>query len=162
MAENVAVKLVKKDNLLGYNSKGHLLYSNQFIPLITEASLFDRIRLQGKFDEYLSGGSILHVNCETEIKDDKVYQNLIEYCVKNGVIYWSPVYTIQECEQGHISVGKETVCPTCGSNITNKYQKVVGFITKVSSWSKERREIDFPARKFYKELSVDENSKDAT
>jgi len=39
--ENVAIKLAKKDRLLGHNSE-YELYSNQFIPLSSQANLFDR------------------------------------------------------------------------------------------------------------------------
>ena len=43
-AESVAIKLARKDKLFGYNTK-YELYSNQFIPLVNEANLLDRIRL---------------------------------------------------------------------------------------------------------------------
>ena len=160
MAENVAVKLVKKDNLLKYNSKNHVLYSNQFIPLLHEADVFERIRLQGLFDSHFSGGASLHVNIETPIRSKKVYQNLIEYCARSGVVYWSPNYNIQDCVNGHVLVGKNTQCPVCRGEIANNYTRIVGYLTPVKNWGKERREIDYPNRKFYKELSVDEDSKD--
>jgi ribonucleoside-triphosphate reductase len=53
-----------------------------------------------------------------------------------------------------MSVGNIEVCPLCGEAIVNKYTRVVGFLTKVSNWIKERREIDFPNRQFYKSNEV--------
>lgn len=155
-AENVAIKQVKKDNLLKYNKNKHTLYSNQFIPLINNADVFDRIRLQGIFDAHFSGGSALHVNCETPIGSDETYKQLIEFCASNGVIYWSPNYNIQECVDGHIGTGKNDVCSMCGKDIAQNYTRVVGFITPVKNWSKERREIDYPNRVFYDDDSVGE------
>ncbi len=54
-SENSSIKLANKDKLLGIDL-GYSFYSNQFIPLITEADLLDRIRLQGIFDKHFSGG----------------------------------------------------------------------------------------------------------
>ena len=46
-AENSAVKLVQKDKYLGFNAGDDIhYYSNQFIPLTTNASMLERIRLQ--------------------------------------------------------------------------------------------------------------------
>lgn len=53
--ENMSIKMAEKDKLLGYQDK-YNIYSNQFIPLITNADLLDRIKLQGLFDKHFSGG----------------------------------------------------------------------------------------------------------
>ena len=61
-AENVAVKLAKKDRLLGYNNEFEI-YSNQYVPLKdNDCDMFTRIRLVAHLDKYMSGGSILHIN----------------------------------------------------------------------------------------------------
>ena len=152
-AENVAVKLAKKDRILGYNEV-YPLYSNQFIPLIERTNMLDRIELQGTFDNKFSGGAICHLNMDQEIKDAKVMANLIETCAKRGVVYFAINYVLQECEDGHMSVGNVETCPICGKPITGKYTRVVGFLTKVSNWNKTRREADFPNRQFYGSINV--------
>jgi len=40
--------------------------------------------------------------------------------------------------------------PYMWESIVNKYTRIVGFLTSVSSWIKERRELDFPNRVWYK------------
>lgn len=152
--ENVSVKLAKKDRFLGYNTK-YTLYSNQFIPLIERTNMLDRIQLQGKFDKCFSGGAICHLNLDQEVKDSESMANLIEYAAKHGVVYFAINYVLQECENGHMSVGNVEVCPHCGGAITGKYTRVVGFLTKVDNWIKERKEYDFPNRQFYKGIETE-------
>jgi len=147
-AENVSIKLAQKDELLKYNNK-YKIYSNQFIPLITKADMLDRIKLQGLFDKHFSGGAIAHINVETPIQDEQQIVDLIKTCAKMGVVYWAINYNLQECEKGHMSVGKGSQCNICGNDIINNYTRVVGFLTNTKNWHEIRREIDYPNRQFY-------------
>lgn len=147
-AENVAVKLAKKDKLLGMNNN-YEMYSNQFIPLVSEANLLDRIELQGMFDKHFSGGAICHLNIDQQITDVKKMKNLILAAAKKGVVYFAINYVLQRCEKGHFTVGNVELCPKCQSPIVDIFTRVVGFLTKVKDWNKTRREFDFPNRKFY-------------
>lgn len=152
-AENVAVKLAKKDSLLGYNNK-YALYSNQFIPLIKKTNMLDRIELQGTFDNQFSGGAICHLNMDQEIKDINTMKNLIKTCAKKKVVYFAINYVLQECEEGHLSVGNIEICPICEKPIKARYTRVVGFLTKVNNWNPVRRESDFPERQFYGSIKL--------
>jgi ribonucleoside-triphosphate reductase len=78
--------------------------------------------------------------------------DLIKTAVKMGVVYHSINYNLQKCENGHMSVGKNSVCPTCGKKITNNYTRVVGFLVDVANFAPVRRKFDYPNRVFYKEL----------
>jgi anaerobic ribonucleoside-triphosphate reductase len=147
-AENVSIKLAQKDELLKYNNK-YKIYSNQFIPLVTKADMLDRIKLQGLFDKHFSGGAIAHINVETPIQDEQQIVDLIKTCAKMGVVYWAINYNLQECEKGHMSVGRGSQCIICGSDIINNYTRVVGFLTSTKNWHEVRREIDYPNRQFY-------------
>lgn len=151
--ESTSVKLANKDKLLGYNQE-YSIYSNQFIPLTDKADLLDRIYLQGQFDGKFSGGSICHLNVENKIEDAEKMKELIEMSANKGVIYFAINYNLQECQQGHMSVGRENKCGTCGEDIVNNYTRVVGFLTNTKNWNKTRREIDYPNRKFYEGLYV--------
>lgn len=152
-AETASVKIAKKDIILGYQNNIEL-YSNQFIPLTTEADLLDRIKLQGIFDKHFTGGAILHLNCENKIDDEKLIANLIKVTAKMGVVYHSINYVLNECEDGHMTIGINDVCDICGKKIINKYTRVVGFLTNVKNWNKVRRDKDFPNRKFYKGVKL--------
>jgi len=147
-AENVSIKLADKDRLLKYQNT-YNIYSNQFIPLVTEANLLDRIRLQGIFDKHFSGGAIAHINIDTPIEDVEQIEKLIIRCAKMGVIYFAINYVLSECEHGHMTVTNGTKCTVCGREIINKYTRVVGFLTNVKNWHEVRRQQDFPNRQFY-------------
>jgi ribonucleoside-triphosphate reductase len=147
-AETVSVKLAAKDILLKYQND-YQLYSNQFIPLTTKANLLDRIKLQGIFDKHFTGGAIAHINVDTLIDDEKQIEELITTCAKMGVVYFAINYVIAKCENGHMSVSNNEICSVCGGNITDKFTRVVGFLTNTKNWNKTRREIDFPNRQFY-------------
>lgn len=146
--ENLSIKLAEKDKLMGYQNE-YNLYSNQFIPLIANADLFDRIKLQGLFDSHFSGGSICHLNVETQITAVKNMEDLIRVAAKKGVVYFAINYVLSQCTNGHMSVTNGDKCLVCGEPITDKYSRVVGFLTNIKNWHKVRREEDFPNRQFY-------------
>lgn len=147
-SESSAVKLAQADKILGLQTKYHL-YSNQFIPLTSEADIYDRIQIQGKFDQYMTGGAICHLHFIDQINDRGFMCKVIEESVKAGVVYHAINYNLQRCETGHITVGKNKNCPICNSLIVSNYIRVVGFLTDVSNWNKTRREQDYPIRQFY-------------
>jgi ribonucleoside-triphosphate reductase len=147
--ENMSIKMADKDRLLKYQDK-YNIYSNQFIPLTTNADIFDRIKLQGMFDAHFSGGAICHLNVDTKIEKAESMANLIKTAAKQGVVYFAINYVLSECEEGHMTVSNDEVCTVCGKGIENKYTRVVGFLTNVKNWHKKRREEDFPHRQFYK------------
>ncbi|NCD11262.1 MAG: ribonucleoside-triphosphate reductase [Epsilonproteobacteria bacterium] len=147
-AESSAIKLVTKDRYLGFNPKTEF-YSNQFIPLTTNADMLDRIRLQGLFDKHFSGGAICHLNLGEKISK-KTMADMIVSCAKMGVVYWAVNYQLNRCCDGHMSVGTTDVCPVCGKDVEDKYTRIVGFLTNVKNWHKTRRELDFPNRQFYR------------
>lgn len=146
--ETVAIKLAEVDKLLGYN-KTYKLYSNQFIPLISNADLYDRIKMQGLLDSSFSGGAICHLNVVDEITDVKYIEKLIEHAINQGVVYFAINYNLQKCEAGHLHVGKTEKCQVCGAPIVSNYSRVVGFLVEVKNWHPTRREVDYPNRQWY-------------
>lgn len=150
-SESSAIKAAAKDHFMGINLE-YDLYSNQFIPLITQADMLDRIKLQGLFDSHFSGGAIAHLNVEQQIEDVDQLVDLINSTVKMGVVYHAVNYMLQKCEQGHMTVGKRDKCPICNSKITDNYTRIVGFLVNTKNAHKVRREIDIPNRQFYKNI----------
>lgn len=141
-AENSAVKLAQKD--------GEILYSNQFIPLTKSANILDRINIQGKFDDKLSGGGILHINIDEPIEDLEITKKLTKHVIKSGVVYFAENMKLNRCVEGHISTGNKSKCDVCNKEIVDIFTRVVGFLTNTKNWNKTRREFDFPERKWYK------------
>lgn len=151
-SENSAIKMANKDKVLGYQNE-YELYSNQFIPLTVNADLLDRIKLQGMFDGKMSGGAICHLNIENKIEDSKLIEELIITSAKAGVIYMAINYNLQRCKNEHMTVGKNDKCSICGSNITDNFSRVVGFLVNTKNFHQVRREFDYPYRVFYKGLN---------
>jgi anaerobic ribonucleoside-triphosphate reductase len=146
-AENMAIKMAEKDKLMKVQDEFDL-YSNQFIPLTVNADMLDRLKLNGMFDNVFSGGSICHINIEKRVGAEKI-EELIDLAAKLGVIYWAINYNLQECADGHLSVGRGNECAICGKAIINEYTRVVGFLTNTKNWHQVRREQDYPDRQFY-------------
>lgn len=153
VSENSSIKLAQKDKYLKLQNE-YELYSNQFIPLITQADMLDRIRLQGLFDSQFSGGAIAHINVEDRIEDPNLLFDLVKSAIKKGVVYHAINYMLQKCEDGHMSVGgfKNKTCPICGKPITDNYSRIVGFLVNLKNAHKVRREHDIPNRQFYKNI----------
>lgn len=147
--ENSAVKLAQADKILGYNRGDYALYSNQFVPLTTPVDILDRIKLQGMFDKFLTGGAICHLNFSERITDKEFYRNLLKKSIEMGVIYQGVNYNIQRCEKGDITVGKNDICPICSAKIVDNFTRVVGFLINLHNWHKTRREYDYPNRQWY-------------
>ena len=137
MGENMSIKMADKDRLLGYQNT-YDIYSNQFIPLVTNADMLDRIKLQGLFDQHFSGGAICHLNVDTPIEDTEGIMDLIRISAKKGVVYFAINYVLSECENGHMTVSNDDVCTICGKSIVNKYTRVVGFLTNIKNWHKTK------------------------
>lgn len=149
-AETSGIKLSAKDKFFDYEPGLRWpIYSNQFIPLTTNADMLDRIHIQGTFDKHFSGGAICHLNVGERIDDSSKIEELIKTCAKEGVVYFAINYNLQRCAYGHMSVGRNKLCPVCGNDIVDNFTRVVGFLTNTKNWSKERRWYDYPKRQFY-------------
>jgi len=148
-AESTAITLARKDKLLFGDRQVFELYSNQYLPLIADVTMMERIKLSGKFMKILSGGGIMHLNVQEKVKNPETMKKLIMVALKYGVEHFAVNYGFGECENGHTSVvGTEKTCPICAGKITDYYTRVIGYFTRVSSWGEVRREFEYPRRKF--------------
>jgi ribonucleoside-triphosphate reductase len=148
--ESVASKLCQKDKVIfGEDKVPFELYSNQYIPLIENVSLPERIITTGKFMEILSGGGILHLNVAEQIKDSTIMKHLIEYSVQNGISHMAVNYGFGTCKNSHTTIcGNSPKCSICGEDIDDYVTRIIGYFSKVSNWSKTRRQFEFPKRVF--------------
>lgn len=149
--ESMAVRLASIDKLLGFNEDYKVdLYSNQYVPLVNEASMYDRFRLQGKFDSLTSGGSILHLNIHDGAKlTPSIIKKLINTAKDTGTVYWAVNRVFSLCTEGHHAVSNNGSCPVCKGKIIRNFTRIVGFIVATDSWSPTRQEKDYPNRVFY-------------
>lgn len=138
--ESAAAKLMKKDKFFYPDSNTYdlPLYGNQFIPLGIKTTLSERIRIASEFDGYCSGGSILHVNIDAPFDSFEKAWKMVNYIADQGVTYFAFNTKIQACKNNHAFYG--SICPICGEPVYTEYTRIVGFYTKVHTYSKERKE----------------------
>lgn len=153
-AERCAVILHQKDKLLFPEEVIDTpLYSNQWIPLTKKCSIKEKVKLGSILDKKCGGGQISHINVDAPfiINDDDqegkdTAWELLNYIAEQGLIYSAFNSAISSCEHRHGFYGN--TCPTCHGPKTDSWQRIVGFLTPASSYSKERKE-EFAERSWY-------------
>ena len=63
---------------------------------------------------------------------------MTEWIADSGVTYFAFNTKIQVCKNNHAFYGKK--CPVCGNPVDGEFTRIVGFYTKVSTWSEKRQE----------------------
>ena len=145
-AERCAVIICQKDNLL-YEKNDNFIYSNQWIPLSEKCTIQEKLRISSILDIKCSGGAIAHINLETNFPNKDMAWDMLNHIAQNGVIYFAFNTRINECKNHHGFVGTD-ICPTCGEGIYDTYQRIVGFLEPVRSYSKDRKR-EFSTRQWY-------------
>lgn len=145
--ESAAAKLMEKDKFFypEANIYDLPLYGNQFIPLGIQTTLQERIRIAAEFDGFCNGGSILHCNLDAPFNNFEQAWKMVNYIADAGVTYFAFNTKIQTCEDNHAFYGK--ICPVCGKPVAAEYTRIVGFFTKIQTWSSERK-AEYKLRKW--------------
>lgn len=144
--ESFAVRLCKIDKFL-FSEKEvpYELYSNQFVPLWEDKTIWEKLEIDGTMNKLLTGGGIVHARIAEKVTPKQSY-DLINYSVKKGCEHFALNATYSICIHDHTNFGDLSICPICGKAIKEKMERVVGFFVPVSSWNKTRREWEFPKR----------------
>lgn len=145
-AERAAVILCGKDSTF-FNVHDFDIYSNQWIPLTKKCTIQEKVRTAAILDNKCSGGAIAHINIENNFASTDEAWYMLNYIAAQDVIYFCFNTKINVCKHRHGFVGTE-ICPTCGEEVYDTYQRVVGFLTPSRAYSKERK-IEFTARQWY-------------
>jgi ribonucleoside-triphosphate reductase len=143
--ESMAIRLCNVDKLIYKDKVSYELYSNQFIPLWENASIWERMEEDGKYNKLLTGGSIVHITIGEKVTATQA-RKIIRYAIVSGCDHFALNTVYSECIEGHVNLGKFTVCPKCSKGIKEYYTRVVGFFTPVSSWNPIRRNWEFDKR----------------
>ena len=142
-AESLAIKNYNWDKEDGYwVPKDTNLYASYiFKPNDAKLTLFDKIRLHGKnyIGDYLDGGAAAHLNLEEHLTEEQ-YKRIIKYAADQGCQYFTFNVPNSECQEcGYITKHPIGKCPKCGSHKISLYDRVIGYLTKISNWSEGRR-----------------------
>ena len=145
-AERANVVLCNKDNQLFKSKYQYFIYSNQWIPLMEKCTLQEKIRLGSILDKECGGGQISHINLAGDFANEEQAWNLLNYIAKSGVIYFAYNRKIFVCNKEHAFFSEN--CPSCGEKPIDTYSRIVGYLVKLSSYSKERK-IEFNKRQWF-------------
>jgi len=147
-AENVGVKHAKWDREDGYFVPRDCYNSYFYVVEDESLTIIDKFRLHGApYIEHLTGGSALHMNLDEHLSKDQ-YKQLIRVAAKEGCNYFTfniPNTICNDC--GNIDKNHLKKCPKCGSENLDYMTRIIGYLKRVSSFSKPRQEE--AARRFY-------------
>lgn len=146
-AEQAAAKMQQADELLYPDKvvKDLPLYGNQWIPLGIKATIQERTKICAAFDEFCTGGSIMHINVDAPFDTFEKAWALLNWVASQNVTYFAFNGKVSQCEEFHSFYGDR--CPTCGKPKVREFTRTVGFYTATNSWSKPRQE-EFKLRKW--------------
>ena len=145
-AERANSVLCEKDNLLYPNKSKDFLYSNQWIPLMENCTLQEKIKLGSILDIKCGGGQISHINLQGRFTNEKQSWDMLNYIAKAGVIYSAYNIQISVCEKGHGFYGE--ICPICNKPKVDTFSRIVGYLVPTQSYSKDRKQ-EFDKRKWF-------------
>ena len=145
-AERANVVLARKDALLYPTAKVYDIYSNQWIPLVENCTIAEKIRLGAELDRECGGGQISHINIQGKFANEEQAWNMLNRVASSGVIYFAYNVKISVCAEGHGFFGH--ICPKCGGEVIDTFQRIVGYLVPSSSYGKERK-AEFLSRKWY-------------
>ena len=141
--ESASIKLYNRDKADGYwtPEDTNLYASYIFKPNDKDITVLDKIHLHGKevCGDNLDGGSAAHLNLEEHL-DKEQYLKIIKYAAEEGCKYFTFNVPNSECDDcGFITKHPIVVCPKCGSKRISYYDRVIGYLTKISNWSSGRQ-----------------------
>ena len=140
--ENLSNKNYNWDKKDGYYvSPKHIMYSSYFFnPEDTNLSLLDKMKLHGnRFVKYLDGGQAAHLNINEHLSFEQ-YRQLLKVASEYGCSYYTFNCKNSVCNDcGYISKDTLDVCPKCGSHNIDYLTRIIGYLSRVSSFSEARQ-----------------------
>jgi ribonucleoside-triphosphate reductase len=140
--ENLAVKLYDWDKTDGYFvPEDQNLYSSYFFKQWDDKiSVLDKLKLHGKnIAPYCDGGQACHIHLEEHLSKEQ-YTKLIDFCINEGVNYFTFNIPMSECKScGHVVNAPITTCPKCQSNNIDYWVRIIGYLRPVSAFSNPRQ-----------------------
>lgn len=140
-AENVGVKHAKWDKEDGYVVPRDCYNSYFYVVEDENTNVIDKILLHGKpYIEHLTGGSALHINLNEHLTKEQ-YKHLMKVAAKEGCNYITfniPNTVCNDC--GHITKHNLDHCPACGSKNVDYLTRIIGYLKRISNFSKARQE----------------------
>jgi ribonucleoside-triphosphate reductase len=153
--ESAAIKLYNRDKADGYwVPKDTNLYASYiYKPNDAEISVLDKFILHGSdyCGDNLDGGSAAHINLDSHLSVNQ-YKALLNHAAEVGCKYFTFNIPNSECEDcGYITKSVIDKCPKCGSSNISLWDRVIGYLTKITNWS-EGRQKEQKTRIYHKKV----------
>lgn len=151
--ENLAVKLYNWDKSEGYEvPKDQNLYNCYFFNPWKEENVLNKLKMHGgEISKASDGGQGCHINLSEHLSA-KQYLQVMDIARQEGCNYFTFNIPMSECNDCHHVVNAPIEeCPLCHSKNITYYTRIIGFLTKVTNWSKERQ-LEFTKRYFGKNI----------
>lgn len=139
-AENLGPKNAKWDAKDGYKVSRDCYNSYFYVVEDDNTNVVDKFVLHGKdIIRYLDGGSALHLNLEQKMTKGG-YLNLFNVAAKTGTNYFCTNVAVTCCNEcGYIDKRTLHECSQCGSKDVDWATRIIGYLKKVTNWSKDRQ-----------------------
>lgn len=150
-AENLGVKNAKWDKADGYRVTRECYNSYFYSVEDINTNALDKFQLHGReLLDYLDGGSALHLNLD-EALDATGYLSLLNIAAHTGCNYFCvnvKITICNDCEQ----IDKRTLCTcsSCGSHNIDYGTRVIGYLKRISAFSKGRR-VEHQLRHYHRQ-----------
>ena len=157
--ENLAVKLYQWDKNDGYIvPEDQNLYNCYFYNPWDSTSVLDKLKLHGKeISKFTDGGQAAHINLDAHLSKEQ-YLKILDIAMTNGSNYFTFNIPMSECANcGHTVNAPITECPICHSKHIKYWTRIIGYLTCIDNWSKERQ-IEQKTRVYTKEQNVEVSS----
>ena len=140
-AESLGAKFAKWDKTDGYITSRDC-YNSYLYPVENEdITIIDKFVLHGKETTgFLDGGSALHANLE-DYPTKETCKKLLDLAVKTGCNYFCTNVKVTICNDcKYIDKRTNTKCVKCGSTNIDYATRVIGYLRRITNFSKERQE----------------------
>lgn len=140
-AENLGPKNAKWDREDGYFVPRDCYNSYFYVVENEDTNPVDKFILHGKeMNKYLDGGSALHLNLEERLTKEN-FINLLNVAALSGCNYFCTNVRVTICNSCHY-IDKRTLqaCSKCGAIDIDHGTRVIGYLKRVSAFSKDRQE----------------------
>ena len=147
--------LVEKYNVQYRTKEVHFVprdcYNSYFYVVEDDSlNIMDKFKMHGApYIEHLTGGSALHMNLEEHLSQAQ-YRQLLRVAAKEGCNYFTfniPNTICNDC--GYIDKRYLKKCPHCGSENVDYMTRIIGYLKRVSNFSKARQQE--ASRRYYAE-----------
>lgn len=139
--ESLGVKNANWDKADGLEVPRDCYNSYLYLSESASTSIPDKFKLHGdEVTQYLDGGSALHLNI-SQLPDEEFFLWLRMLAAKYKTTYWTTNVRQTCCEDcGTIDFRTLDECPSCGSKNISYASRTIGYLRKIASYGKGRKE----------------------